>query len=157
MSGPGNPAYQEYLRNSILSASSEQLHLMLLDGALRFCARAKDAMAGRDFEGSYVSLDRAQRIVLELDAGLNPQHNPGLVEQMRALYTFVYARLVEANLHRDAQAVSDAERILTSQRQTWQIIVDKIQSEVRAPAALAATRGAAGSDAGPESGFVAEG
>ena len=45
MSG-GTP--NSYLRNAVMTASPEQLHLMLYDGAIRFSLQARDAIEARD-------------------------------------------------------------------------------------------------------------
>ena len=127
-------ASQEYLRNRVLTASSEQLHLMLLDGAIRFTTQALQALAGKDYEGMFNGLDRAQRITLECVTGLNRDRNPELVDQMTALYEFIYRRLVAGGLHRDRDAIEEALQILRSQRETWAIIDDKVRKvDVAAP------------------------
>jgi flagellar protein FliS len=162
-------ARQEYLRSRVMSATSEQLHLMLIEGAIRFATQGKEALEAKNYEGLFNALDRAQRIVVELTTGLNREVNPQLVEQFLALYNFIYGRLVQASLHRDAKALDEALEILRSQRETWQIIVDKIQKDVpqglanrpapAQPAALPAAPAAGGTAASGESAsaFVAQG
>lgn len=147
-------AKQQYLRNTVMSATSEQLHLMLLDGAIRFATRSREALSAREYEAMFNALDRAQRIVLELTAGLNREANPPLVAQMLALYEYIYAQLVKGSLNRDAQAIDDALKILRSQRETWQIIVDKTQRELPSRQHLPPTDA---SGAEITSAFVAEG
>ncbi|MBU0638147.1 MAG: flagellar export chaperone FliS, partial [Planctomycetes bacterium] len=126
-------ASHEYLKNAVLTATPEQLQLMLLDGAIRLATRGQEAIRANDIEGSYNALERAQRIVLELSAGLRPEVNPELVEQMAALYNFIYRRLVDANMQRDEDAVDDALRILRHQRETWALLIEKIAKEQAAP------------------------
>ena len=75
-------ASREYLKNAVMTAPPEQLQLMLFDGAIRFTLRGQDALHNKDFEGAFNGFDRAQRIVLQLIAGLKPEVNPELVEQM---------------------------------------------------------------------------
>ena len=60
---------QEYLKSAVMSASGEQLQLMLIDGAIRFSHRALEALGENDIEKSHFALERAQRIVLQLAAG----------------------------------------------------------------------------------------
>lgn len=122
-------ASQEYLKNAVMTAGPEQLHLMLLDGAIRFASRGVDAVTGGDIEGSFVALERAQRIVLELSNGLRREPNPALVDQMSALYNFIYRRLVDANMNRDATAAEESLRILRHQRETWVMLIGKISAD----------------------------
>ena len=119
-------AAQQYLRNAVLTASREKLHLMLYDGAIRFCQQARDAIVRKDIEGSYNLLTRAQNIVLEMQSALNPAVDPALCGRMSGLYSFIYRRLVEANIGKDLQALDDALQILQYQRQTWVLLLEKL-------------------------------
>jgi flagellar protein FliS len=112
-----------------MTAPPEQLHLMLLDGAIRFAARGLEAIQARDIEGAYNALERTQQIVVQMMNGLNRDVNPPLVDQMSALYNFIHRRLVEASMERDPQGVEDALRILRHQRETWQMLIDKLAAD----------------------------
>jgi flagellar secretion chaperone FliS len=148
---------KEYLRSAVLTASPEQLHLMLLDGAIRFATRGREAIQDGKLEDMFTALERAQRIVIELTNGIRREVNPLLGDQMLALYGFIYRRLIDANLQRDLQAVDDALRILRHQRETWVLLIEKLQKELPASArAHSAAKPADGADA-PSTGFVAEG
>ena len=122
-------ASDEYLRNTVMTATPEQLQLMLYDGAIRFSTQAREALVKSDFETSCEKLLRAQRIVLEMRNGLRPEVNPGLCERMAALYDFVYNRLVDANMRRDPAAIDEALRILEHQRETWRMLIEKLRGE----------------------------
>lgn len=121
-------ASHEYLKGAIMTATPEQLQLMLLDGAIRFATRGVEETRRNNLEGMFNNFDRAQRIVLELSYGLRRDANPTLVDQMSQLYNFVYRRLVEANVKRNTSAAEDALRILRHQRETWQLLVDKVRT-----------------------------
>lgn len=119
-------ASQAYLKNAVMTAGPEQLQMMLYDGAIRFTLRGREAIERKDIEGTFNAFERAQRIVIQLTAGLNREVNPELVDQMSALYNFIYRRLVDANVNRDVQAADDALRILRHQRETWSLLIDKL-------------------------------
>ncbi len=129
MSSATQTASREYLKNAVLTASPEQLQLMLLDGAIRYCNKAIAAIEAGDIEQSYFALDKAQRVALQLSAGLRRERNPQIVDQMTALYQFVYNRLVDANMSRTREPVDDALRILHHQRETWALLIDKLVKE----------------------------
>ncbi len=126
-------AGNEYLRNAVMTASPEQLHLMLYDGAIRFARQARQALAERDFESSCESLLRAQQLILEMESALRPEVNANLCEQVGALYRFVYSRLIDANMKRDVKAVEEALRILEHQRETWRMLIEKTRGEKSPP------------------------
>ena len=128
MSASAN-ASKEYLKSAVMTASPEQLQLMLLDGAIRFTLRGKEALERNDVEGAFNGFERAQRITLELNNGLRREVNPELVDQMAALYDFIYRRLIDANIHREIEAADDALRILRHQRETWAVLIEKLARE----------------------------
>ena len=74
-----NPqAAQNYLRTKVLTATPEQLQLMLYDGALRFGDQARAALQARNFEQSYALITKVQKIVLELTSTLKHDQSPDL-------------------------------------------------------------------------------
>jgi flagellar secretion chaperone FliS len=117
---------QEYLRTKVLTASPAEIHLMLYDGAIRFTEKGKLALQEADFETAYNSLVRAQNIVLEMTNGLDHEAQPELCAKLSSLYNFIYRRLVEGSMKRDLPALGDALRILNHQRETWDMLMDKI-------------------------------
>jgi flagellar protein FliS len=128
MSPKASPS-QEYLKNAVLTATPEQLQLMLYDGALKFAARARDAIRAKQREAAFHALERAQLIVLELSNGIRREVNPELADRMSAIYNFVFRRLVEANVHQDEKALDDALRILRYERESWQMLIDKLNQD----------------------------
>lgn len=115
-----------YLRDAVLTATSEQLQLMLYDGAIRCALQARDALLEKDYETSYDRLTRAQNIVTEMQAGLNYDVNRELCERVGSIYGFLFRKLVDANVQHDIQAIDDALKVLRIERETWRILVDRV-------------------------------
>jgi len=120
-----------YLRDAVLTATPEQLQLMLYDGAIRYATQARDAIERKDYEASFEKLTRAQQIILEMQNGLNFEVNRPLCERVASVYNFLYHKLVDANLRREVQPIDDALRVLRIERETWQILVDKVSQARR--------------------------
>lgn len=118
-----------YLRTQILTAPPEKLQLMLYEGAIRFANQAKDRMLDKKLDQSCELLIKAQNIVMELICGLRPDLNGDLCGRMAAVYSFIYRKLVEANVHHDTGAVDAAVRVLTIQRDIWLELLDKLTQE----------------------------
>ncbi|MEM1356184.1 MAG: flagellar export chaperone FliS [Planctomycetota bacterium] len=114
-----------YLRNQVLSASPEQLRLMLYDGALRFMRAGKLGLAEQNFDTSYTNLSKAQKIIIELSNSLKPQIMPDLCEKLSALYTYIYRLLIDANMQRTTQPVDEAITLLEFERETWVMMMEK--------------------------------
>lgn len=119
-----------YLRDAILTATPEQLQLMLYDGAIRFATQGQEALRRKDFNTSYQKLQRAQKIIQEMQAGLRFDVNPELCERVAGLYRFMYHKLIEASFKRDPSLIDDVLKVLRMERETWRILVEKV-NEVR--------------------------
>ncbi|MEK6674603.1 MAG: flagellar export chaperone FliS [Planctomycetota bacterium] len=115
-----------YLREAVMTATPEQLQLMLYDGAIRFASQARDAIVTKNYETSCDRLVRAQNIVLEMQTGLRHDVNPELCGRVASVYAFLYRKLVDANLNRDVQAIDDAMRILRIERETWHLLIERV-------------------------------
>ena len=126
---PENP----YLRDAVMTATPEQLQLMLYDGAIRFSLQARDAVEDNEHETSYEKLTRAQHIILEMQNGLNHDANPELCKRVSSIYNFLYNKLIDASVNRSIQAIDDAVRVLRIERETWQILVDKVAKTRETP------------------------
>lgn len=115
-----------YLRDAVMTATPEQLQLMLYDGAIRMAMQARDAIQAKDYETSFNKLTRAQNIVLEMQGGLNYDVNRPLCERMASIYNFIYRKLIDANVGRNVADIDDALKVLRIERETWQILVNKV-------------------------------
>jgi flagellar secretion chaperone FliS len=109
---------QAYHETSVLTASPEQLVVMLYDGAGRFLRQAEVTMA----QGSYVQagekLSRAEAILDELLATLNMAAGE-IAERLQAIYVFCKTRLIEARIERDPARVAQVARLLADLRESW--------------------------------------
>lgn len=130
-------AAQNYLRTKVLTATPEQLQLMLYDGAIRFAEQGKLALEKKNFDQSYHALSRAQKIITELTSSLKHEIAPELCGKLAALYNFVYRKLLEANVNHTIASVDEALGILRYQRETWVMLLDKLG---KTKAAAVATR-----------------
>ncbi len=127
MNNSGNT--NEYLKTKVMTASPEQLTMMLYDGVVRFAEQARESLVNKDYENSYKLIIKAQNIVSEFISTLKDDYAPEISGQMRNLYLFCYQRLVEANLRRDCQKLDDAIKILKHMRETWSMLLDKIATD----------------------------
>src|ERR1700722_18887332 len=115
-----NPqAAQNYLRAKVLTATTEQLQLMLFDGAIRFAEQGKAALEKSDFQASYLALSKAQKIINELNSNLRHDIYPELCGKLASLYNFAHRNLVEANIHHQTEPVDEALKVIRYPRDTW--------------------------------------
>jgi flagellar protein FliS len=133
-----NPqAAQNYLRTKVLTATPEQLQLMLYDGALRFGQQARQALVEKNYEQSYQLISRVQKIVTELNASLKHNVYPDLCGKLASLYNYAYRKLIEATIDHSVESLDEAMKILGYQRETWALL---LQDLAQKKAAVAATK-----------------
>ena len=118
-----------YIETKVLTASPEQLQMMLYDGAIRFCEQARPAIENKEIEKSYLLLQKAQNIVMELTNTMRDELAPEACANMRRLYIFCYDRLVVANIKKDLIALDEALKVLHHIRQTWVLLMEKLTQE----------------------------
>jgi len=100
-------AANQYLRTKVLTATPEQLQMMLFDGALVFCEQARLALMAKNFEQSHDLISRVQKILLELSCSLKHDVLPDLCGKLAALYNYAYRKLIEANVRHDLSSLLD--------------------------------------------------
>ena len=93
-----NPnAANEYLRAKVLTATPEQLQLMLYDGAVRFTEKGRQALLAKNYDQSFHNITKAQKILLELNCSLKHDLAPELLftsEFTAANYKALVAKLL---------------------------------------------------------------
>ena len=128
-------AANNYLRTKVLTATPEQLQMMLYDGALRFCEQARAALQDKNWEQSYTLITRVQKILVELSCSLKHDVQPGLCGKLAALYNYAYRKLIEANIDHKVESLDEAMSVLRYQRDTWAILMDNLGKQKAAAAA----------------------
>ena len=84
-----------YRENSILTASPEQLVVMLYDGAGRFLRQAEGSMIDGSWLQASEKLSRAEAIIDELLATLDMDAGE-VADRLQSIYVFCKTRLIEA-------------------------------------------------------------
>ena len=128
-------AQQHYLRTKVLTATPEQLQLMLYDGAIRFAEQARTALQDKNYEKSYNLISRVQKILTEMSASLKHDVFPELCGKLSSLYNFAYRKLIEANIDHTVESLDEALNVLRFQRETWAMLLDQLGKNKAANAA----------------------
>jgi flagellar protein FliS len=119
----------EYLRTRVLSATPEELRLMLLEGAIKYCRQGRAGLEKKDFEASYNGLSSCRNIVMELLTTIRSEPNPQLAESVKSLYTYMYTLLVEGGHEKDLTKLDTVIELLEYERETWVLLMQKIAEE----------------------------
>lgn len=111
-----NP-YQKYQNSSVLTASSEELTLMLYNGAIKFCNLAIEAIEKNNIAGSNENIIKAQNIIAELRVNLDKKYP--VAEDMDRMYEYIYYLLVQANITKDIEKLQTAAGFIREFRDLW--------------------------------------
>ncbi|MGB9803647.1 flagellar export chaperone FliS [Desulfofundulus sp.] len=112
-----NP-YRHYQENAVLTADPGRLTLMLYNGAVKFIRQARDCLAARDIPGAHRACLRAQDIIVYLLETVNREIEVG--RNLSALYDYMYRRLVEANVKKDAEVLEEVAGLLEELAGSWE-------------------------------------
>lgn len=124
-----NNPYGAYNDNKILTASSEDLTLMLYEGGVKFCNQAIIAIEKNDMATANIKIQKIQDVVRELQITINrnhPQYN-----DIYRLYDYMYAKLIEANMSKKVEPLQEVTDMMKEFRDLWKESV-KIAREARA-------------------------
>lgn len=125
------------VETGVASANPHKLILMLFDGAIMALSSASTHMAQSNIPEKGSAISKAIDIITNgLRASLDLQVGGELAERLYALYDYMNARLLHANINNDAAAIEEVSRLLTELRAAWEEIAQD-------PAVVSANRAAA--------------
>jgi len=110
---------EAYRQTHVQSRSPLELIVMLYDGALRFLRETEEAMTRGDLVAKREALNRALAILTELQSTLNIDQGGQTAASLDSLYTYMIARLTEANLQKKPALVQEVITLLTGLRDAW--------------------------------------
>ena len=106
-----------YKRQQIMTASPAELTLMLYNGAIRFINESIMALENGDMPKCHNANIKAQNIVREFMVTLDMQYE--ISQSWAALYEYIHYRLIQANLKKDREMLTEARGLLTELRDAW--------------------------------------
>jgi flagellar secretion chaperone FliS len=112
--------YSQYQTQAATTASPAQLVLMLYDGALSRVTRAEVALEESSPQLAHEHLTRAQAIVTELDVTLDRERGGEMAANLASLYDFCNDRLLQANITKSREGLSDVANVLQGLRDAWE-------------------------------------
>lgn len=114
-----------YKQQQIMTASPEELTLMLYNGAIRFVTESIQAIGQKDMERAHKKNMRAQDIVRELMSSTDTQYE--LSHDWLRLEEYILYRLVQGNIQKDVAQLEEAKKLLTEFRDTWVEVIKQVR------------------------------
>lgn len=131
----------DHLTAQVSTAAPQELHLMLIDGAIRFAQQAKQVWnddAKR--QAREEALTRCVRITGEMLASMRGSNIPA-ERQFTAVYAWLFRTMTEAKLLSDHHKLDDALELLAVERDIWQQVCERLTSHAEAGDAALEARG----------------
>lgn len=132
-----------YLRTKVMTASPEELRLMLLEGAIKFARQGIEGLDANNPERTFSGFSQCRDIVFELLNTIRDDIDPELAQNARGLYSYLYRLVVEARFEKDRAKAESLVKLLEFERETWVMLMQQLAAERGAtPAAPAESQAA---------------
>ena len=112
-----NNAYAQYNRNKIMTASPQDLTLMLYDGAIKFCNIAIAGVEENDIQKAHNNIMKVQAIIEEFQMTLDFKYP--VANDFNNVYNYIMKRLRDANMTKDKEILEEVSGHLHTMRDTW--------------------------------------
>jgi flagellar protein FliS len=119
---PALNARRAYNESAVLTASPEQLVVMLYDGAIRSLRQSAEAMRRGERERARSRMRAGEGIIDELNNSLDMRHGE-IPSRLRSIYFYCKRRLIHANVHGDPDAIDTVVELLSDLREAWHQIL----------------------------------
>lgn len=116
-----NNAANAYKSNAINTASPAELTLMLYEGAIKFCNIALGAMEKNDIMKTSENIIKAEKIIMEFRSTLDFKYP--VAKEFERVYDYIYRRLIDANIKKDPEILTDALKYIREMRDTWKEVM----------------------------------
>lgn len=109
--------YEKYRQSSVKTSTPGQLLIMLFDGAIRFTKAGAEGIAAADIQKTNQNFVKAQAIMSELMATLDPGYS--ISNSLFSIYEYIRHLMIQANVKKDQSLAEEALTYLNELRVTW--------------------------------------
>ncbi|PKA15385.1 MULTISPECIES: flagellar export chaperone FliS [Leptospira] len=132
---------EQYKSNEISTVSQGRLIVMLYEGAIRFLNVAIENNTPRKYDVVNNNILKAQEIVTELMLALNMENGGEVANNLLGIYVYIKKRLLEANMKKDSEILSEIIKYLEDLKLAWEEIEKKEKTSSVVPMPSAGSRG----------------
>ena len=110
-----------YQGAKVNTASPAELTLMLYEGAIKYCNIAMAGIENNDISKTNINIIKAEKIINKLRETLDFKYP--VAKDFDNVYSYIYSKLVEANIHKDKEALEEALNRIREMRDTWKQVM----------------------------------
>ena len=114
-----------YKKQQIMTASPEELTLMLYNGAIRFVSESILAIEQKNMEKAHASNIRAQNIVHEFMVTMDMKHE--ISKNWLLIDEYILHCLIQGNIKKNIADLEEAKRLLVEFRDTWFQVMKQVR------------------------------
>jgi flagellar protein FliS len=122
--------YPTYLDEEVLNATPLKFVLLLYRAASDSIASARRYIRLGDIRARSLAISKAMRIVTELSLSLDKKVGGELSRNLAELYSYVQSLLIEANFEQSDAPLAEAERLLGTLGEAWEICAQSAATRV---------------------------
>ncbi|NUU96034.1 flagellar biosynthesis protein FliS [Marinitoga sp. 1135] len=112
-------ANDRYLESMVKTASPAKLVELLYVNAIERLNRAIKYIRDKKLPEAHNQIVRVEDIVMELNLSLDMEKGGEISKNLRALYSYMYRRLLEANLKKDTEILEEVKGLLNTLLEAW--------------------------------------
>ena len=120
-------AVNRYKQQSVMTASPEELTLMLYNACLKNISYGKECIEKKDISGKNEALKKAQKIIKHLDATLDMKIP--ISKEFEKMYDYIHGLLVQGNIKKDTEKLDEAYGLVVEFRDVWHQAMKKAAIE----------------------------
>lgn len=126
---------QTYRKTNVVTADSGRLVLMCYEGAIDNLKVAIQKYKGKDYEGKYRAIDKAEDIIDELRCSLDFEKGGAIAGNLESLYNYMSRRILQSDVDKDIDGLNEVVGMLEDLKSAWEIVIKK-QAGLTQPEAI---------------------
>ncbi|TCK06643.1 flagellar export chaperone FliS [Phorcysia thermohydrogeniphila] len=115
-----------YLKIQVETASPVEHVIMLYDKTILLLKEAEEAIKNGDVKTKVEAILKADKILRVLNSSLDMERGGEIAKNLREIYNFVINALVIVNSKNDLKMLSDIIEILSTLKEGWEGIKNKV-------------------------------
>lgn len=120
---------QAYRQTAVVTATKEQVLIMLYEGAIKQLKKASECCLKGDLAGKGVAVGKAHDIINELSNSLDFTIGGDIAKNLERLYMFMVEQIVQGNIANDVNKFDQARKLLENLLEGWKGAVAQVQTE----------------------------
>ena len=112
-----------YFENSVKTASPTKLVELLYKNSIERLEKAVKAIEKNNLIEANHEIIRVEESILELNVSLNIEKGGEVAKNLRLLYNYIYEQLIQANLKKDIDTLTEVKSLIKDLYETWREVV----------------------------------